>query len=106
MTITLSAELARLVKERVQSGEFADADEVVSRALELLQHQHGAEQPAGLLDEQPANGSQSATTADERAREVYEFFAEIDRSLPPDTPVLSQEATTREGIYSDFLERA
>ena len=59
-----------------------------------------------LADEQPPNGGQSATTADGRAREVDEFFAEIDRSLPPDTPVLSPEATTREGIYGAVLERA
>ena len=106
MTVILSAELARLVEEKVQSGEFADADEVVSRALELLQHQDDREQPVELLDEQPPNGGQRATTADDRTREVDEFFADIDRSLPPDTPVLSPEATTREGIYGDVLERA
>ena len=50
MTVILSAELARLVEEKVQSGEFADADEVVSRALELLQHQDDREQPVELLD--------------------------------------------------------
>ena len=106
MTVILSAELARLVEEKVQSGEFADADEVVSRALELLQHQDDREQPVELLDEQPPNGGQRATTADDRTRKVDEFFAYIDRTLPPDTPVLSQEATTREGIYGDIPERA
>lgn len=98
MTVILSAELARLVEEKVQSGEFADADEVVSRALELLQHQDDREQPP--------NGGQRATTAADRTRKVDEFFAYIDRTLPPDTPVLSQEATTREGIYGDIPERA
>jgi Arc/MetJ-type ribon-helix-helix transcriptional regulator len=106
MTVILSAELTRLVKEKVQSGEFADADEVVSRALELLQSQHRGEQSPELLDEQPPNEGGRPTTANERARKVDEFFADIDRSLPPETPVLSPEATTREGIYGDFVERA
>ncbi len=58
------------------------------------------------LDKQLPDGRQRATAADNRVREVDEFFADIDRSLPPDTPVLSPEATTREGIYGDILERA
>ena len=58
------------------------------------------------LDKQLPDGGQRSTTADNRVREVDEFFADIDRSLPPDTPVLSPEATTREGIYGDVLERA
>ena len=106
MTVILSAKLARLVKEKVQSGEFADADEVVSRALELLESQYRSEQSSELLDEQPPNGGGRPTTAAERARKVDEFFDNIDRSLPPETPALSPEATTREGIYGDFPERA
>ena len=58
------------------------------------------------LDKQLPDGGQRATTAADRTRKVDEFFAYIDRTLPPDTPVLSQEATTREGIYGDVLERA
>ncbi len=59
-----------------------------------------------LADKKPPNGGQRATTAGDRTRQVDEFFADIDRSLPSDTPVLSPEATTREGIYGDVLERA
>jgi len=58
------------------------------------------------LDKQLPDSRQRATTASDRVREVDDFFADIDQSLPPDTPVLSQEATTREGIYGDILERA
>ena len=58
------------------------------------------------FDKQLPDGRQHSATASDRARKVDEFFAYIDRSLPPDTPVLSREATTREGIYGDILERA
>ena len=58
MNVTLNPELERLVREKVQSGEFADADEVVSRALELLKQQPEpakAEEPSEL---QPPNGGE------------------------------------------------
>lgn len=56
------------------------------------------------FDERLTSGGQRATTANERAREVDEFFAEIDRTLPADTPALSPQATTREALYGDILE--
>jgi hypothetical protein len=51
-------------------------------------------------DEQLTDGDHDKTSED-RVREVDEFFADVDRTLPLETPVLSPEATTREGIYGN-----
>ena len=104
MNVTLNPELERLVREKVQSGEFADADEVVSRALELLKQQPEAAKAGEPSELQAPHGGESDTTRDGRALDLDAFFADIDRSLPPDTPALSPKATTREGIYGDILE--
>jgi antitoxin ParD1/3/4 len=39
MTITLSPELEKIINERVQSGEYASANEVIGEALRLLEEQ-------------------------------------------------------------------
>lgn len=44
MDVTLTPELARFVKERVASGQFHIAEDVVQEALRLLQEQLGAPQ--------------------------------------------------------------
>lgn len=39
MQITLKPEVARFVAQKVEAGQFADADEAVNAALEVLQEQ-------------------------------------------------------------------
>jgi len=51
--ISLSTDVERLIAERVQSGQYATADDVVREGLELLQqHEREAKRPR-------SNGSQA-----------------------------------------------
>jgi putative addiction module CopG family antidote len=66
MNISLSPELERLIAEKVQSGRYHSADEVIRQGLELLQAQETVSQSEGA--------SSSASVAD--------IFASIANTVP------------------------
>lgn len=49
MQVHLSAEMARFAEQMVRSGHYASVDEVVVKALELMEEQEAA-RAAGLAD--------------------------------------------------------
>lgn len=44
MNVSMTAELERLVEQKVQSGEYKSASEVVRHALRLLAQEHEEDQ--------------------------------------------------------------
>jgi antitoxin ParD1/3/4 len=55
MNVTLSPELEALVKEKVASGSYRDQDDVVARALKLLERQDKVDALNSALDEGEAD---------------------------------------------------
>jgi putative addiction module CopG family antidote len=51
MGITLNPQLERRIAEKVKSGEYASADEVIERSLDALEGRNGKTQPSGALAE-------------------------------------------------------
>ena len=87
MNVTLSPEEEKLVDELRKSGNYPDTKAVLSAALQALEQRHDSgERPTKLSPE-------------EWVRRFDEFMAEVDRDFPPNTPVLSDEALSRENIY-------
>jgi hypothetical protein len=86
MTITLRPEHAQVVDQALQAGLIERAEEVVSVGVEALR---------ARLEERVASGQ--TMSADEWMRK----FRAWAHSHPTDTPLLSDEAISRESIYGD-----
>ena len=86
VTVTLSAQHAQVVDRAIQAGIIGQADEVVSVGVEALRARLDARAESG----QPMS-------ADEWMRK----FRAWAHSHPADTPLLSDEAISRESIYGD-----
>ena len=86
MTITLRPEDEKVVDQAIQAGIIERAEEVVNVGLEVLR---------GCLESRAASGA--PMTADEWKRELHEWI--ISHSTT--TPLLSDEAISRESIYRD-----
>jgi len=86
MTIMLRPEDAQVVDQALQAGLIERAEEVVSVGVEALR---------ARLGERVAGGQ--TMSADEWMRR----FRAWAHSHPTDTPLLSDEAISRESIYSD-----
>jgi hypothetical protein len=86
MTITLRPEDARVVDQALQAGIIERADEVVSVGVEALR---------ARLEERVASGQ--TMNADEWMRK----FRAWAHSHPTDTPLLSDDAISRDSIYGD-----
>ena len=75
MTIALKPEIARIISERVRSGRYRDAAEVLKRALALLREMDEREDRVeALLQEGLDSGPSVEMTAadwDEIRREVH-----------------------------------
>src|SRR5689334_17650236 len=76
MNVSLSPELQRLITEKIQSGEYRSADEVIREGLELLQ----AKDAAKHAD----NSKTSASLADTLAGIASEIPESEWASLPSD----------------------
>jgi len=55
MNVRLTPELEELVKEKIASGNYRDQDDVVARALELLDRQDRVDALNAALDEGEAD---------------------------------------------------
>jgi len=86
MTITLRPEHARVVDQALQAGIIARADEVVNVGVEALR---------ARLQERVDSGQ------DMSADEWMRRFRAWAHSHPTDTPLLSDEAISRDSIYGD-----
>jgi hypothetical protein len=86
MTITLKPEDEQVIEQAIQAGLIEHADEVVSAGIEALR---------ARLEAKAAAGEQVG--ADEWMRK----FRAWTHSHPRDTPLLSDEAISRESIYRD-----
>ena len=88
MGISLSPELEARIRDRLKAGTDVSLEGFVERVLRQAL-EIGAE----------GSSVEVAKTPDQLEREVDAFFASIDKNLPPDTPVLSDKALTRDAIY-------
>jgi Arc/MetJ-type ribon-helix-helix transcriptional regulator len=86
MTITLSPEHEQVIRQAIQAGRIERADEVVDFGLDALRSR---------LESRGA--SATAMTAEQWTRELHEWIT----SHSPTTPLLSDEAISRESIYRD-----
>jgi Arc/MetJ-type ribon-helix-helix transcriptional regulator len=96
MNVTLSAKLERRVRELIERGEYPSADALVEQALHsFLESEEGED--TRVPSEIHALGAEShLLTGHERARALREW-AESHRP----TPLLSDEAISRERIYGE-----
>ena len=86
MTITLRPEHEQVVDQAIQAGIIERADEVVEVGLEALRSR---------LESLAASGA--PMTAEEWKRELHEWITSHSAA----TPLLSDEAISRESIYRD-----
>jgi len=86
MTVTLKPEYAEVVDQAIRAGIIEQADEVVSVGIEALR---------ARLEERTASGQ--TLSAEEWMRKVREWAL----GHPADTPLLSDDAISRELIYSE-----
>lgn len=84
--------MQELVNEKVRSGEFSDSAEVIEAALRKMFNGRGATRPSKLSKEEWLRGWDA-------------FMADVDREFPAGTPVLSDEALSRDSIYEDERHR-
>ena len=82
MTIELKPEQARILEEALRQGRFQSVEEAMDEAFHLIASPESAKR---------------ALSPAERAA-AYRSWAE---SHPRNTPILSDEAISRETIYSD-----
>ena len=85
MNIRLTPQLEAMVREKVASGLYNDASEVVCEALRLMAERDRRERLKAAIaigDEQFARGEFTTWTADSMRRLVQEAGAEDRRGLP------------------------
>lgn len=92
MNVTLSPEVSKLVRERVDSGEFVSPQAVIESAVRKLLRGVAATRSLPLSPE-------------EAVRAWDEIMAEVDRDPPSEAPPLTDEALSRESIYDDERHR-
>jgi putative addiction module CopG family antidote len=76
MSVTLSPQTEALIREKVQSGQYRDADEVVERAVRLLDRHDQRERLLAALAEGEVGEAIEWTPelADQLSREAEEMF--------------------------------
>jgi antitoxin ParD1/3/4 len=80
INISLSAEFTAFVEDRVASGEYATASEVVRDALRLLRRESEAhEERMAILRREVAIGVKQARDGKLSKRSVAEIAASLDR---------------------------
>jgi putative addiction module CopG family antidote len=75
MTITLTREMKKIVDEKLQTGDFATAEDVVFAALQAMKSQQIDEFEPGELDRLIAEGDESIRK--EGTIDVDDAFAEL-----------------------------
>ena len=84
LTITVTPELEAFICERVASGRFDTASEVVREGLKLLEvREHEREAVLAEIRREIAIGLEEARAGSVSSGE--EFFEELDRKGPPTT---------------------
>ena len=86
MTIELKPEQSRVIDQAIAAGLIGHPDEVVNLGVETLRHRL----ESTVAVERPVN-----------AEEWMNKFRAWAHSHPPDTPLLPDEAISRESIYAD-----
>jgi Arc/MetJ-type ribon-helix-helix transcriptional regulator len=87
MKLSLSPETERLIAEKVDSGRYQSADEVVRQGLELLNERDNGRPnaPADVTSPPPSSEEEigePATEKEKRPATLYELFEPIWASVP------------------------
>ncbi len=80
MKLSLSTETERLIAEKVDSGRYQSADEVVRECLKLLDERDNGGRPAVEKNAMPEQGEAAAGKAEKV--DLVELFDRIRRTVP------------------------
>ena len=81
MKLSLSPETERLIAEKVDSGRYQSADEVVREGLELLDERDNGGRPALEKNAVPEQAEPAAEKA-EKVTDLVELFESIAAEVP------------------------
>lgn len=90
MIITLSPRAEAMIQERLESGQYASADEVIEAAVTLLEARERFERLRASLieaEEQTREGKLLEWTPELRQRLREEAAAMVRQGIPPDPDV-------------------
>ena len=87
MKLSLSPETERLIEEKVSSGRYQSADEVVRESIKLLDERDNGhpEAPADAMSPPPAPEEETGEPAAQKGKKpatLYELFEPIWASVP------------------------
>jgi putative addiction module CopG family antidote len=91
MTVTLSPRAEAIVRELVEGGRYADLDEVIERALEVLDYQERMERLRAMLQvgiDEDDRGEVDEWTPELRERLHQQALERYRRGEQPDPDVL------------------
>ena len=92
MNVRLTGELEQIIREKVESGEFANAEAVVAASLRQFGDTASLREPLAGVDQRLAN--------------IEALFDEADRNPPPRRTPLPDDAFDRENLYAERRELA
>src|SRR5271157_3911874 len=78
MKLSLSPDTERLIEEKISSGRYQSADEVVRESLKLLDERENGGPAANAVPERP----EPATEKAEKVSDIIELFTPIWASVP------------------------
>ena len=81
MKLSLTPETERLIEEKVSSGRYQSADEVVREGLKRLDERDNGGPPASAEKAEPEQAEPSAEKA-EKVSDIIELFKPIWASVP------------------------
>jgi len=81
MKLSLSPETERLIEEKISSGRYQSADEVVREGLKLLDERDNGRPPCSSEETEPEQAGPSVETA-EKVTDLVELFDRIRRTVP------------------------
>ena len=81
MKLSLSPETERLIEEKISSGRYQSADEVVREGLKRLDERDNGDAPSSPQEAEPEQAEPAAET-DQKPRTLYELFEPIWASVP------------------------
>jgi putative addiction module CopG family antidote len=81
MKLSLSPDTERLIEEKVSSGRYQSADEVVRECLKLLEERDNGGPPAPEKNAMPEQAEPTAEKA-QKATDLVELFESIAAEVP------------------------
>ncbi len=82
MNITLGAEFEKRIQEKVASGLYTSASEVIRDGLRLLfEKDQAKQQQLDLLRQEVARGFEQLSSGEKSSKSALDIFDEVNRSI-------------------------